>query len=275
MIENNIPKDLPREEYIARWKQKNLSLLKRSIDNSKSIRKNPRKYKNPDASLLGDFMVNLSISAEATVLLSSKYFEGEIIVLAGTMIEGFALMQYCLKNKKSEEYFDYLIIHGLMMEYRTSEVAINPKDQRKVPQIEHYIDKLEKLKDKYLKPNKDYNEVIAFLKSEKNTPASKRKMIKDSYKKFPERSIESMVNEFVEEGLMKLSYEKYCHVKHHHINNSIIYPEPDIWCKVFNPFDELNAISAALVILDELLAMYKEMKEKGDIIEKYPADMPS
>ena len=275
MIENEIPKDLPRKEYIARWKQRNLSHLKRSIDDSKNILRNHRRYKNNDARLVGRFMENLTISAEAIGLLSCNYFEGEIMVLAGTMIEGFSLMQYCLKNEKSGVYFDYLPIHSLMMEYRTSDVAMDPKDPRKIPQIEHDIERLKELKDEYLKPNKNYNEVIAFLKSEENSWADKRQMIKDSYEKFPKRSIESMINEFVEEDLMKVSYEKYCHVKHHHLDNRLLCRETKYIKKEFFPFDELIAISSAAVILDKLLAMYNEMREKGDIEEKCPADMPN
>lgn len=272
---NSIPKDLPIEEYIARWKQRNLSLLKRSIDDSKNILKNLRQYKNNDARLVGRFMENITISAEAIGLLSCKYFEGEITVLAGTIIEGFSLMQYCLKNKKSGMYFDYLAINSLSMEYRTSEVAIDPKDLRKQPQIEHDIKRIKELKDEYLKPNKNYNEVISFLESDKNSPADKRRMIRDSYKEFTKRSIESMVNEFIKEGLTKVTYEKYCHVKHHNLDNTVLCPKTNYTKKEFFPFDELTAISSAVVILNKLLLMYKEMREKGDIEEKYPADMPT
>ncbi|WP_428897457.1 hypothetical protein Dip518_001247 [Parelusimicrobium proximum] len=268
MNTNNIPKDLPLSEYTLKWKERNSLLLKEAISKSKDILKNLRKYKNYEALLVGNFLENFTITAEAILLLAFKYFEGEIIVLAGTMIEGFCLMQYCLKNNKTEEYFDYLVLHSLMMEYKTSEVASDPKDLRKVPQIESDIKILKELKDKYLKSNKDYSEVIAFIESEKNSPASKRKMINDSYKKFSKRSIESMVNEFVDQGLMKVSYEKYCNIKHHHINNSFVDPKTKFVIKEFNPFDELTAISSALVILDKLLLMYAEMKERGDIEEK-------
>lgn len=274
MIGINIPKNLPLIEYTDIWKKRNLVFLKKAISDSKNILNNPHRYKNNDARLVGRFMENLTRSAEAIALLSCKFFQGEIIVLAGTMIEGFSLMQYCLKNNKSEEYFDYLVIHSLMLEYRTSEVALKPKDTRKIPQIEHDIKALEELKDKYLKSSKNHKEVIAFLQSEDNTPDSKRKMIKDSYKKFPNRSIESMITEFVYEGLMKVSYEQYCHVKHHHLNNTVLYPEINFIRKEFSPFDELNAISSAKVILDKVLDKYKEMIKKGYIEEKYPMNMP-
>jgi hypothetical protein len=58
-----------------------------------------------------------------------------------------------------------------------------------------------------------------------------------------------MVNEFMEVKIEREVYEKYCHIKHYHLDNNYSYPELNSWKKRFNPFDELNAITTALDIL--------------------------
>jgi hypothetical protein len=265
MTENNIPNNLPTPEYTALWKQKNLSRLRSAIWELRDIQIRTPKYKTTDSRLLGEFLENLRITAEAIFMLSFKYFEAAIITLSGTMIEGMALMRYCLKNNKSEDYLDYLIISGLMLEYRESEVGLAPS----VKQIKYYINLLEKQENKYIKTGKDYIVTIDFLRSENNNYTDKIKILRDSYKDFPKRSIKSMVDEFIEETIVRAVYEKYCHIKYHYLNNNVLYPELNSWRKEFNPFDELNAISAALDILNKLINIYKEMKESGFIEERY------
>lgn len=263
MIDNHISNDLPIPEYTLRWKKKNLSKLNSSILEIRQMQKNLRKYETFDALLVANFMENLTRTAEAISMLSLKHFEAEIITLSGTMVEGISLMFYCLKNNKSEDYFDYLTINGLVLEYRYAEVgAPNPK------QIEVYVNILEEFENKYIKSGKNYTEVISFLKSDKNTYTDKLKILREFYEDFPKRRIKSMVDEFIEDKIPKAVYEKYCHIKHHHLNNNIHYPEFNYWRKEFSPFDELCAISTALSILEKVLIKYKEMKKSGYVEEK-------
>ncbi|MCL2799157.1 MAG: GLTP domain-containing protein [Endomicrobia bacterium] len=266
MTDNDIPRDLPTPEYTLRWKEKNLAHLRSVILEMQQMQRKPRKYKTYDTLLVANFLENLTITAEAIYLLSLKYFEAEIITLAGMMVEGMSLMLYCIKNNKAEYYIDFLTINGLALEYREAELgAPNPK------QIEVYVNILEKFGNKYIKLGQNYTDVINFLKSEKNNYTGKIKILRESYKEFPKRkcTVQSMVDEFVEEKIMKVVYAKYCHVKHHHLNNNIQYPEFKYWKKEFSPYDELCAISTALVVSKEVLKKYKEMKEKGYIEEKY------
>lgn len=263
MIDNYIPNDLPTPEYTLKWKQKNLFHLKSIILDIQQIQKKLRKYKTFDTLLVADFMENLTITARAIFTLSLKHFEAEIITLSGTMIEGISLMLYCLKNNKSTDYFDYLTINGLALEYREAEMGAPSPNQ-----IEVYVNILEKFENKYIKSGKNYIEVISFLKSNNNSYTDKFKMLREFYKEFPNRTIKSMVEEFIKENIPKAVYEKYCHIKHYHINNSIHYPEFNYWKKEFSPFDELNAISTAFIVLKNVLTKYKEMKANGYIEEK-------
>lgn len=263
MIDNHISNDLSIPEYTLRWKKENLSKLNSSILEIRQMQKNLRKYETFDALLVANFMENLTITAEAISILSLQHFEAEIITLSGTMVEGMSLMLYCLKNNKAEIYVDYLTINGLILEYREAEIGSpNPK------QIEVYINILEKLENKYIKSGKDYIEVISFLKEDINTYKDKLKMLRESYKDFTKRKVQSMVDEFIEEKIPKAVYEKYCHLKHHHLNNNIHYPEFNYWRKEFFPFDELCAISTALSILEKVLIKYKEMQKNGYVEEK-------
>lgn len=264
MTDNYIPKDLPTLEYTLEWKKKNLFHLKSIILEIRQIQGKPRKYKNFNTLLVANFMQNLTRTAEAIFTLSLNHFEAEIITLSGTMIEGMSLMLYCLKNNKSVDYFNYLTINGLTLEYVEAEAgAPNPT------QIEVYLNILEKLENKYIKTGKNYTEVINFLKSANNSYTDKIKTLRIYYEDFPKRSVQSMVDEFfVKEKISKAVYEKYCHIKHHHLNNNIHYPEFNYWKKEFSPFDELCAISTALSILTKVLRKYKEMKTQGYIEEK-------
>jgi hypothetical protein len=269
MIENDIPNNLGDKEYTSLWKQKNLSSLRNTIWELRDIQIKTPKYKTTDAMLLGNFLENLRITAEAIFVLSLKYFEAEITTLSGTMIEGMARMQYYLENNKSEYYLDYLTINGLLLEYREAEIGLAPRAK----QIKHYVDLLEKLGNKYIKSGGNYIEIINFLKSEENSYTDKIKKIEKSYrvynnKEFPK--VDSMVDKlFIEEPIARAVYDKYCHIKHHHLNNNVLYQELNSWRKEFDPFDELNAISVALYILNKLINKYKEMKERGSIEERY------
>lgn len=264
MTYNDIPKDLPIPEYTLIWKKKNLSHLKNIIFEIREIQSKSRKYKNFDTLLVANFMQNLTRTAEAIFTLSLNHFDAEIITLSGTMIEGISLMLYCLKNNKATNYFDYLIINALALEYVEAEAGVpSPK------QIEVYVNILEEFENKYIKSGKNYTEVISFLKSDIHNYKDKLKTLREFYEAFPKRSVQSMIDEFfIKEKTPKAVYEKYCHIKHHHLNNNIHYPEFNYWKKEFSPFDELSAISTALIILKNVLTKYKEMKTQGYIEEK-------
>ncbi|MDR1026687.1 MAG: hypothetical protein LBL47_04735 [Lactobacillus sp.] len=263
MVNCHIPENLDINEYTYKWRERNSLKLQKALLRIKAIEdKNPG-YTGSNALLFANFLVNLTKTAKAISILSFKHLEAEIITLSGTMIEGMALMLYCLKNNKADVYFDYLTINGLSLEYGEAEAgaALNSN------QVEFYINMLKKLGHKYIKADKNYTEVIEFLKSEENSYADKIKVLKDSYKKFPKHSVKYLVKEYTNQDIEKAVYEKYCHIKHHHLNNNVWYHEQKRWDKIFCPFDELNGISSALDILNKLIDKYDEMKKDGIITE--------
>lgn len=208
------------------------------------------------------FVKRISLGTESILELTKKGLCYDAHVIAGSLLEALALLDYIVSNNKIEDYYNYGTIILVKNDFL---LQLQPFGAHKATKGMLHL--LKEHTAKFLKPSKDINEVIAFLSDEKRSPKEKLNKIKESYNFFsyPNRNIEDYV-EKTGNDVLKVAYENYCELKHYNSSALEYILSGPSYC--IRKYSEETLKAQALSLLGLVLFHTYNMLQKWHFDEK-------
>jgi len=232
---------------------KGIELFSKEI---KDYLNNPIIFRNDTNTVINSFIKRISLGSESVSELISKNLHYDAHIIAGSLLEALALLDYIVSNNKLDEYYDYGTI---MLVKNTIRLQIEGVEGNSLSK--GLLKLMKENTTKFLKPKKNMEEVLDFLSNRKKSSEEKLSMIQNSYNFFsyPNKNIENFVDKTGNE-VLKIAYETYCELKHY--NSSVLDYILSGPSYVIREYSEETLKAQALSLLCLVLFYTNQMIEK-------------